>query len=81
MCLLMSNYRGSRSDKKLDAFNDGVVLAQTQTVEQSEKKKKKKKKKKTRSTDSTPADVEEEDDDENEEDLLRQAVQAAWFNP
>jgi tRNA splicing ligase len=77
MCQLMSNYRGSRADKKLDTFNDGVML--TQTVEQSLKKKKKKK---TRLTeDSVPAGVEDDDDDDDAEDLLRQAVQTAWFDP
>jgi hypothetical protein len=83
MCLLMSHYRGSRSDKKLDAFNDGVTLAQI--IDSSSKKKKKKKKKKTRSRDSAPTVEEEDDEDDDDEeevnDLLREASRVAWSDP
>jgi hypothetical protein len=79
MSLLMSNYRGHKSDTKLDAYNDGVILSQTSVV--SDKKKKKKKKKKSRPT--TTPDVEEDDDDEEDvRELLREASRGiTWTTP
>ena len=67
MSLLMSHYRGnSRSDKKYDAFNDGVAFAQTKESS-GKKKKKKKKKKKTRSEEDATEQVDGSEDDNVDE--------------